>query len=276
MMKRLDEDSAKQIKSLLTQCRLARKVICYEETGSTNDDCRDMMQGDNKSILVTAKTQNAGKGRRGRKWESPKDSSISFSLGLKPELDPSSAPMLTTVMALAVAKAIADTTGLKPLIKWPNDVVINGKKVCGILTEMNMDGGSIASVVIGVGINVSKMQLPKELEDKATSLEAEMEMENKEAAALSKPALIAGCVSCFEKLCNMVEEAKDLSPVKEEYEKFLVNMGRTVMVLDPAGNYSGTATGITETGELIVLRQDGTVSYVYAGEVSVRGIYGYA
>ncbi len=266
--------SGEVIQRALRTKNLAKKVVFYETTGSTNNDCRHLMEEGESSILVAAANQSAGKGRRGRQWVSPENASISFSLGLRPRLDVSRISMLTLVMALAVQRAIKGQTGLESLIKWPNDLVVDSKKICGILTEMNMEMEYVSSVVIGVGINISQTQFPEEIEDKATSLKMCME-EGKKQEPVSRAALTAECVNCFEELYERVVKAGDLSPVRKEYEEKLVNRGRYVNVSDRAVSFGGIARGINDKGMLLVETDDGGIKEIYAGEVSVRGVYGY-
>ena len=267
-----DVFSAEEIESRLTTKELGRNPVFYEETGSTNNDCKRLMEEERRNgILVAAANQSAGKGRRGRGWISPPNTSISFSLGLIPDFAPRKASMLTLVMALAVQKAISRQTDLTPYIKWPNDIVVNRKKVCGILTEMNMEMDYISSVVIGVGINVSQKEFPEELQDKATSLM----LETGKTAHLNRSAITADCINFFEKEMELFLKTGDLSQLKAEYESVLAGLGSEVCVLDPKGEYRGISRGITDEGELLVEKSDGSITGVYAGEVSVRGIYGY-
>lgn len=217
--------------------------------------------------LVVADTQTAGKGRRGRSWESPAGKNIYFSLILKPDFAPDKAPMLTLVMAMAVFRALEHYGSLG--IKWPNDIVLNGKKICGILTEMSLQQNRIGHVVIGVGINVKKQDFPEELVDKATSLEAEC------GQAFSRTLILQEIMSAFEEEYERFLQTEDLSGIVERYNAGLINRDREVRVLDPKGEYSGVARGIDDKGELIVELPDGSYCNVYAGEVSVRGIYGY-
>ena len=177
--------------------------------------------------------------------------------------------MVTLIMALAVAEGIRETCGIEAGIKWPNDIVVNGRKVCGILTEMSVEREFIHYVVIGVGINVGIQEFAPELTATATSLEAEC------GRSVSKAALVANTMQAFEKYYEKFQSSTDLSGVLTEYNGRLVNRGREVRVLDPKGEYQGVAQGINSTGELLVSMEDGSVSRVYAGEVSVRGIYGY-
>ncbi|MCR4689921.1 MAG: biotin--[acetyl-CoA-carboxylase] ligase [Lachnospiraceae bacterium] len=300
---------AEQIKEELTTQMLAEKVIFFEETGSTNTDCRALMEQEKcKNLLVAAANQNAGKGRRGRSWEAPKDTSISFSLGLCPDIPVEKASMLTLVMALAVKQAIDRETGLKTQIKWPNDIITGGKKICGILTEMNLEMNSIDSVIIGVGINYGQKSFAGELEDKATSLvlaqrslgtglvahfepaeqenaksepveqtQTERDLAGQESAGQlpSRARITAACINQFEPLYKQFLKDQNLAFMKDEYEACMVNKDRQVCVLDPKETYAAVAKGITPEGELMVEKEDGTKVQVYAGEVSVRGVYGY-
>ncbi len=247
-----------------------RNVVFYEITDSTNVQAKRLAeQGAAQGTLVVAEEQTAGRGRRGRDWRSPAGSNIYFTLLLRPEYTTDCASMVTLVMALAVREAVQEICGTDVGIKWPNDVVVGGKKVTGILTEMSLEGMEIQHVVIGVGINVKEQTFPAEIADKATSLE--------EAAgkSVSRAALLQKIMEHFEVDYEKFLQTKDLFLLKQGYNGALVNLGREVRVLDPAGEYGGTALGINEKGELLVRTADGSVKEVYAGEVSVRGIYGY-
>ena len=176
--------------------------------------------------------------------------------------------MVTLVMALAVAEGIYGTCGLAAEIKWPNDVVVNGRKVCGILTEMSAEHGSVQHVVIGTGINVGLQEFPPEIAS-AASLEAECGRE------VSRSVLLVNIMKSFEKYYESFRQNENLSGIMEKYNGLLVNRDREVRVLDPKGEFQGVARGINESGELLVELEDGSVAEIYAGEVSVRGVYGY-
>lgn len=251
---------------------IGKQLTFYSVTDSTNAQAKlAAEQGDAEhGALYVADMQTLGRGRRGREWKSPAGTNIYFTLLLKPQMSPDKASMLTLVMAMAVAKGIGryvDEAG----IKWPNDIVVDGRKACGILTEMSLsvESASIQYVVVGVGINVGKQEFSPELQQTAISLE--------EACGKKVPRsmLLGDILECFEKYYDLFLQSGDLSLLQEEYNTLLVNVGRRVRVLDPKGEFEGEAEGITKTGELLVKTEDGTVQEVYAGEVSVRGIYGY-
>lgn len=245
-------------------------VNFYDTVNSTN--LRAKLDADNgapEGALVVADMQTAGRGRRGRTWSSPAGLNVYFTLILKPQYVPDKASMVTLVMALAVAEGIRETCGVEAGIKWPNDIVANGKKVCGILTEMSVERDFIHHVVIGVGINVGLQEFAPELAATATSLQAEC------GRKVPKATLVANIMKAFEKHYEVFRGKADLSGLIGCYNEMLVNRDREVRVLDPKGEYNGIARGINEVGELLVELPDGRVEKVYAGEVSVRGIYGY-
>ena len=244
-------------------------VVHYKEVDSTNAEARRLsVEGAESGLVVTAKKQTAGKGRRGRSWESPADENLYLSILLRPSLEPEKAPMLTLVMAYSVAKAL-QKEDIQVLIKWPNDLVLSGKKVCGILTEMNLSGAQVEDVIVGVGLNVNTMKFPDELEDKATSLRKETLRE------LECGELLQLILKEFDKQYQRFLENQDLEFLQEDYNAMLINRGREVMVLEPGKEYLAKALGINKLGELLVRKEDGSTEAVFAGEVSVRGIYGY-
>lgn len=261
--------SAEEIESRIQTKWAGRRLSFYEQTGSTNARAKvEAENGAPHGTLVVADMQTAGRGRRGRSWDSPAGSNVYFTIILKPDFAPEKASMLTLVMAHAAACAIQKETGLACGIKWPNDIVINGRKVCGILTELSAERGYIHYVVIGAGVNVLRQEFPEEIADKAACLEAEC------GRKVSRSALLARIMSFFEEDYESFAAAGDLSPLLESYNRMLVNLDREVCVLDPKGEFTGTARGINPAGELLVETGEGIVQ-VFAGEVSVRGIYGY-
>ncbi len=269
---RLNPDvlSYSELKSRIRNNWAGSEIYYYEETGSTNIDAKRLgEEGAAHGTIVVADKQNAGRGRRGRAWQSPAGKDIYFTILLRPSFKPDKASGLTLVMALSVAQAVERKCSLKAGIKWPNDVVLNGKKICGILTEMNMETDYIQHVVIGVGINVNLDEMPEEISQTATSILRERG-EKTARAELLQEVLVR-----FEENYGMYEKELDLSYMLEEYNSYLVNVDKQVKVLDPKGEFEGIARGINASGELLIETPDGKVAEVYAGEVSVRGMYGY-
>lgn len=267
--------SESEIASRLHTRWAGRKLYYYDSTGSTNTDAKRLAEeGNPHGTVVVADIQTTGKGRRGRNWQTLSGTSLSFTLLLRPEFVPDKASMITLVMALSVAEAVEEITGVAAGIKWPNDIVMNRKKICGMLTEMTMtpEMDEIQYVVVGTGINVNNAgpeEFQEEVRPKATSLRIETGQQYNRAKLLDK------VLQRFEENYAIFLETLDLSGLRERYQKHLLNIGAQVRVLDPAGEYTGTAEGIDMQGELIVMKENGERIPVYAGEVSVRGLYGY-
>ena len=261
--------SANEIASGLHTKWAGQNIHYFDETGSTNDDAkRFAAQGEVHGTLVVADKQTMGRGRRGRTWISTEGVNAFFSIIVRPDMSPNKASMLTLVMALAVCQAIREETELDAHIKWPNDIVVNRKKVCGMLTEMTAELDYIHEVVIGVGINMNQTEFPEEIQENASSLYVQG------GQKVMRSNLVKSCMEQFEKYYDMFMQSQDLSGLQDTYNALLVNMDTGVKVLDPKGEYEGIARGIDEEGQLLVER-DGKLQAVYAGEVSVRGFYGY-
>ena len=282
------------------------QIQYHEVVDSTNLLARNLaQQGAAEGTVVTAGQQTAGRGRRGRTWLSPPDTSIYMSLILRPQIKPEQASMLTLVMGLSVVQACRGLYHADAWIKWPNDMVINKKKVCGILTELNFmpvnkeeeavkNPQELAdhemskcesaqktlaksnaqnypdfSVVIGVGMNVNQQHFPEEIMETATSLALEM------GTIIDREKLMAEILRIFANNYEVFLESGDLRGLKADYNQVLINRGQSIRVLEPTGEYNGVSGGINDKGELLVTREDGSCTAVYAGEVSVRGVYGY-
>lgn len=270
-----DVFSSSEIASRLQTRWAGRTLYFFESTGSTNPDAKRFAEeGAPHGTIVVADRQTAGRGRRGRTWSSPSGKSIYFTIVVRPAFAPDKASMITLVMALSVAQAIEEVTGLPAQIKWPNDIVVHKKKVCGILTEMSMtpEMDEIQFVVAGVGVNTNHNgpeEFPEEIRETAASLKMES------GEHIDRAGLLGRILARFEENYDCFERIQDLSALREAYQAHLINMDTQVLVLDPAGEYAGISRGISETGELIVERENGDRVLVYAGEVSVRGLYGY-
>lgn len=259
-----------EIKSLMHTEWVAKEVLYFDTIDSTNTKAQELAEkGYPSGTLVVADKQESGKGRRGRSWVSPSGTGIFMTLMIKPDINPNNASMLTLVAALAVAKAITSVTGEEAMIKWPNDIVVNGKKVCGILTEMNAQFDYINHIVVGIGINVHNESFPEEISRMASSLMIEAG-----GKRFHRAQIIADTMSYFEQYYDTFLKTQDLSALVREYDELLVNMNKAVRVLDPKEPFDGKAMGITPKGELIVDTWESR-KLVSSGEVSVRGIYGY-
>ena len=267
-----------ELERRLTTRWAGHPLIYSEETGSTNADIFSLSDmGYPQGTLAVTSKQTTGKGRRGRTWISPPGVNIYMSILLKPDFRPETAPMLTLVMAMSVIMACEELYGNECVfgIKWPNDIVVSARggdyhKICGILTEMRMEEKEIRDIVIGIGINVNQTEFPEEIRQTAGSLALALGRE------VSRADLTAAVWRYFEEYYERFAEAQTLKPLREEYERALVNRGRKVRVLDPTAPFEGTAAGINDMGELLVQPEDGSpVRAVGTGEVSVRGVMGY-
>ena len=258
-----------ELESIRNTTWAGQEIYYYDVTDSTNIRAKELAEeGHPSGTLVVADRQEAGRGRRGRSWDSPSGTGIFMTLLLKPEMNPNHASMLTLVAAMAVARAISKCANTEALIKWPNDIVIGGKKICGILTEMSAQFDFINHIVIGIGINVHNEHFPEEIAETAGSILLQT------GKRIRRAELIEQILEQFEHYYAIFMETEDLSGLVKEYNSILVNMNKSVRVLDPKEPFEGKAMGITKTGELIVDTWESR-KMVSSGEVSVRGLYGY-
>lgn len=259
-----------EIQSLKNTEWIGKTIYYYEKTGSTNTDAKQLAEeGAPHGTLIAAEEQTDARGRRGRSWQAPAGSNLYFSLLLRPKFAAEHISMLTLVMAVSAARAIREQCGLAAEIKWPNDIVIGKRKVCGILTEMILKERTVEYVIVGVGVNVNQKEFPEDIQKTATSLFRESKR------VFSREELLQKLLEGFEKDYGIFLKTENMALLTETYNSWLVNRGAQVKVLEPAGEYTGTAKGINEKGELLVERDNGQTEAVYAGEVSVRGMYGY-
>ena len=257
-----DNISPERVADMLDTRYIGRSIVHFNSTDSTNEEAKrrsDMPEG----TLFIAETQQSGKGRLGRAWESPRSGGIWASLLLKPDISAGELPQITLAAGVAVCRAIGG--GAK--IKWPNDIVMGTKKVCGILTEMSAEPDRINYVVCGIGINVNVEKFPAELSEKATSIY------NETGIKQDRNALTARVMNEFERVYDIFLR-DGFGALAEEYGRECVTLGKRVQVIYHNKKIQGSATGIDESGALIVDTDDGRIT-VASGEVSVRGIYGY-
>ncbi|MBE5913536.1 MAG: biotin--[acetyl-CoA-carboxylase] ligase [Pseudobutyrivibrio ruminis] len=246
----------------------------YESVDSTNDRIKERAhENEAQGLVISAGTQTAGKGRIGRKWESPTKDSVSTSLLLTPDdISLEAIPTITVVAAMAVRDALSNLYGLEGKIKWPNDIVLGGKKICGILTEMEMKDNKVWYVVVGIGVNVHNTQFPEEIAFKATSVDIELKKQSGEKGHRSE--ITKAIWESFQKYYNIFIKTQDMSGLKEEYERYLANLNERVRIEAQENSYEAIARGIDDRGQLII-EVDGQQQIISTGEVSVRGIYGY-
>lgn len=247
--------------------RMGRDVHFWKETDSTNNRIRELaFEGAEEGTLAVAEVQTAGRGRRGKPWQSPVGTGVWLSVLLRPNIAPAQASVLTLLGGLAVCEVLQNMTELQPQIKWPNDIYIGNKKVVGILTEMDCELTEVHFVVMGIGINVNTKEFPEDLQDIATSLYLES------GQTYSRKKVVQNIMEVLERYYDAFLEAGSLAPFVEQYRKNCMTLGKEVVVYGKQP-FVATALDITEDGELLVKRADnGKEEVVYAGEVSIRGV----
>lgn len=246
-------------------------VLCYEELDSTiTHGQRLILEGIPDRTVILADRQTGGMGRMGRSFLSPGGVGIYLSYLLAPGCGGEGLSLLTSCAGLAVCGAIAACTGLEPRIKWPNDIILDRRKVCGILTRLVSDGedGSISWAVIGIGINVSQEEFPPELAEKAVSLRMA-------GRTVLRAELAAELIRRLDALFSADGWKEGDPAIVAELRRLSCTLGRPVVVISPTGEERGEAVDLAPDGSLLVRFPDG-VRPVGSGEVSVRGLLGYA
>ena len=262
--------SLHELKRVMETGWMGQNLYFFDKIDSTNLEAKRLADGGApEGTLVVADCQQSGRGRLGRVWTSPAGCGLWMSMVLKPAFSAQQASMVTLVTAMAVMDAIEEVSGVQVQIKWPNDLVVQGRKVCGILTEMSMEEGRISFIVPGIGINVNNDHFPEELSEKAISLAMLT------GSTLSRAALAGAVCRSFEKYYADFLEHGNLAGMMDAYNERLVNRNQQVVISDGAGSFKCLSEGIDETGALLVQREDGRKEAISSGEVSVRGVYGY-
>ncbi len=253
--------SPDEIKAGLGTEILGREIIAFAETSSTNDVALNLASEAREGTLVVAESQTSGRGRRERKWLSPMGTSILASLILLPPIMPHEAHSITLISAAAIAQAIRSITELPALIKWPNDVIINDRKVSGILTEMRMEKGSVSFVVVGMGVtvNIPQSRLPAEIMDSATSLSAQLGRD------VSRIALLQEILRQLERRYIEVKERRTGALIAE-WKKLSATIGRQVRVNLSRRIVRGHAVDIDETGALLIRMDTGQIQRITADD----------
>jgi len=253
---------------LLTTRALGREgVICEHTLSSTNTVLKDLARkGTLSGGVCLCEMQTAGRGRLDRVWSSPEGCGVWMSVLMHPQLPPERMPLITFCAAVAMAQAVRSLTSLDARIKWPNDLVLEGRKLCGILLEAGFDPQGRMFVVIGTGLNVRHGAYPPELADRAIALE-----EVCDPPARSE--LIAAYLNALEEAVSAVETG-GLEAITKPYHDLSCTLGREVQVLAPGETFTGIARAVDESGALLVEAQ-GKIRRVLAGDVSVRGLMGY-
>jgi BirA family biotin operon repressor/biotin-[acetyl-CoA-carboxylase] ligase len=255
-----------QLQNGLRTERLGRTILFSREVNSTNEWAKELaMYGAHEGTVVIAETQTKGRGRLGREWISS-TGGLWFSLILRPKLRPAEAVKITFVAGLAVAKVLREMFDLKAETKWPNDVLVNGRKICGILTEMNTTGEIVNFVVVGVGVNVNfdvEKVFPEQLRKVATSLENELGRKVRVEELFR---------SVLERLEDFYEifTRDGFNPILKEWKNYADFLGHQVEVTSPTEKSIGSALDVDHDGALVLKLENGTIKRVFVGDISLR------
>ncbi|MCJ7547992.1 MAG: biotin--[acetyl-CoA-carboxylase] ligase [Deltaproteobacteria bacterium] len=247
--------------------QIGKRIYTLSQASSTTEVAFGLaLKGAEEGVVVLAESQIKGKGRMGRPWESPAGLNIYLSLILRPRIVPSKTPLITLMAAVACAEAIDKVTGLLPAIKWPNDLLLERKKLGGILTEADMELDRINFVVVGIGINVNMTRalFPPSIKDTATSLQEALGRE------ISRIALIQAVLQQMEQWYQRLAQGRG-EEIRRRWKELSLVKGQAIEVTSLGEVVRGTALDIDEDGALLVQTDTNTIKRVVAGDVTLKG-----
>ena len=250
---------------------IGKKIHHFITVDSTNSIAKDLArEGEAEGAIVLSEEQLKGRGRLKRSWISPKYKGIWMSIILRPEIEPIYASKITLIGAAAISKALLDMD-IKNYIKWPNDIVINNKKVCGILTEMSAELNTVNYIVMGIGINVNidKEEMNDDIKNNATSLK------EYKGEWVDRKALFVSIVSHFEELYDQFKNYNSIEKTIEICKKNSIVLGKEIVLIKKSNKVVVKAIDIDKDGSLIVVHENGEKEKIISGEISLRGIDGY-
>lgn len=245
---------------------IGRTIHVYETVTTTQKIAHELaINGAKDGTLIIADEQTMGRGRLGRNWHSKKGTGIWMSLIIKPEISVQKAPQFTLLTAVALCMAIEEVTGLEPFIKWPNDLLLQQKKVAGILTELIAEENRVQAIIIGIGINVNHTEtdFPEELRDKATSLAIE------KGTTILRPKLVQNFCLKFEKLYETYNKT-GFQPIKLLWESYNISIGKKILARTNQRTIVGTALGINEDGVLLLEDEHGHIHHIYSADIDIQ------
>ncbi len=263
---------AGELSGALSGCLVGRKLLCLETVDSTNTECkRRAMAGEAEGLVVVADEQTGGRGRLGRSFQSPKGQGLYLSALLRPRLEPGQVADFTAWVAVAVCDGIEAACGVRPRIKWTNDIILGGKKLVGILTELGLESESNALeyLIPGIGVNVNQApeDFSPEIRDMATSLAQEL------GRPVRRSDLAVQIILALDRMYAGFPENK--AEYLEKYRADCLTPGNQVQLITPVSRQEAYAVAVDDDFRLVVELPDGTRKALSAGEVSVRGMYGY-
>lgn len=255
-----------EVKQDLTTKTIGRRIIHLQKTASTNDYAKQLAaHGEAEGTVVAAEGQEAGRGRMGREWYSPEGRGIYFTLILRPDIELASAALLTQISAAAVGLAL-ENLGLIPLVKWPNDIFLGNRKVCGILTEVSGEINCLNDMVIGIGLNVNNET--GDFSDEALARASSLKLES--GRTFRRSTLLAGILNHFEPLYYGFLKKGSAEESLDYCRRHSLTDGRRITVVNSAGRTSAKVTGLNDKGQLMVAYSDGRRENLTGGEVSLE------
>ncbi len=262
-------DFCKEIEGYLETIFMGRDIRYFDSIESTNKLAKEIASSLDEGTIFLAEEQTLGKGRMGREWISPRGKGIWMTIVLKPQIEPSKVSRITQIGAAAVYSGL-EKIGIRTKIKWPNDILINKKKVGGLLTEMSGDLNRVEYVIMGIGLNVNldREDFPDILKDKATSIKIE------KGKKINRQKVIGSILNEFENYYMNFKEDEDLEGVIDILRSNSILIGNEIKLIDGSKEEKGIALDINPDGSLLVEFKEGRKS-IYSGEVSIRGIDGY-
>jgi BirA family biotin operon repressor/biotin-[acetyl-CoA-carboxylase] ligase len=260
-----DRLTADDIKARLKTKRIGSEILVFQETASTNDVVEHLAKsGAREGLVVFAESQTRGRGRRGREWVSPRGKGLWFSVLLRPSLPPTAASRITVAASVAVARAIREVCRVEARIKWPNDVIVNGKKLAGILTELRAETDEILLAILGIGIDVNceREDFPNDLEGVVTSLK--METGSAQDRVSLAVQVLAALDECYELALT------DFETVVDEWAKLCTTLGHQIVVTMGQRRVEGFAQALDSDGALLVRCDSGQLERILGGDLAVE------
>jgi BirA family biotin operon repressor/biotin-[acetyl-CoA-carboxylase] ligase len=246
---------------------IGRNIIHFDTIDSTNDYAKKIAGDMDDGTVIISEEQTKGRGRMGRRWHSRKGDGIWLSIILKPDINPYNCPFITLIAGASIVKSL-NKLGVKSSIKWPNDIIINNKKVCGVLTELAAEIDKVNYVVLGIGMNIKTLNFDEEIENVATSL-------YKEGYKLSRIDIVSEILMEFENLYTDYINNKHKTEVLNICKEYSAILNKNIYLLKNGEKTKARCIDMNEDGNLIVKFDDNSVKEIMSGEVSIRGEEGY-
>jgi BirA family biotin operon repressor/biotin-[acetyl-CoA-carboxylase] ligase len=256
--------SEAKLKSVIKTELLAKKIFAFWSVGSTNEFAYSRAsQGEIEGTLVIAEQQSKGRGRKSRPWDSPFNKGLWFSLVLRPGLPASRAGLVPFLAGVSVCEAVENFIGLKPGVKWPNDLLLNGRKFCGILSEVEFENSTIKFIILGIGINVNhkSYEFPAEFREQATSLRIESGL------TIDRAQLLAEVIWQLEQNYTAMKQ-QGFEGIVNKWKKRCPQMGKEVSIVQDDKKYQGIFEELNDEGCLLLRTKDNELKKIVAGDIT--------